>query len=113
MAAQNVQAVESIIVMKDDTKDATDGDAKRKLEDITGKCWVIPISFYLYTHFFLGFLFTVVADSAPFNPCVYSAAQGRKKRSKQSKDESSKDAVSKEKKEGKRDNSNRLICRWN
>ena len=47
LAAQNVQAVESIIVMKDDTKDATDGDAKRKLEDITGKCWVIPISFYL------------------------------------------------------------------
>jgi hypothetical protein len=65
-------------------------------------------------------LFTVVADSAPFNRCVYSAAQGiiaklrshavkavptdangRKKRSKHSKDESSKDAVRKKKKKVK------------
>jgi hypothetical protein len=51
-AVENIELAESTDVPIIDTKDASDGDAKRNSEDIPGKCDVIPIFFCLYTESF-------------------------------------------------------------
>jgi hypothetical protein len=52
LAVENIELAESTDVRIVDTKDASDGDAKRNSEDIPGKCYVTPICFCLYTESF-------------------------------------------------------------